>query len=171
MSGTSLQYVGRYHTRISCADTFADCESGEAEYILNLLADGSVYWNVIHYGRIGTKDGSKSAAVNQLCPTLTWKVDDIEHDLIIHCPTSDVNFYFNIDSARLLSVNVEKLFYSDYGKNREFLEQNYFVPTKAYILKKNRVNFNIIKRAQYKLRSFNFSIYKSLVVETKVFNR
>jgi len=136
LSGTSLQYVGRYHTRISCADTFADCESGEAEYILNLLADGSAYWNVIHYGRIGTKDGSKSAAVNQLCPTLTWKVDDIEHDLIIHCPTSDVNFYFNIDSAQLLSVNVEKLFYSDYGKNREFLEQNYFVPTKAYILKK-----------------------------------
>ncbi|EOE5351802.1 hypothetical protein ACKGF1_002326, partial [Acinetobacter baumannii] len=27
-------------------------------------------------------------------------------------------------------------FYSDFGKNREFLEQNYFVPTKAYVLDK-----------------------------------
>ncbi len=35
LSGISLQYVGRYHTRISCEDAFADCESGEAEYILN----------------------------------------------------------------------------------------------------------------------------------------
>ncbi|HFF4981052.1 TPA: hypothetical protein ACGDMT_001264, partial [Acinetobacter baumannii] len=25
---------------------------------------------------------------------------------------------------------------SDFGKNREFLEQNYFVPTKAYVLDK-----------------------------------
>ncbi|EOC2573326.1 hypothetical protein ACQ1K8_002470, partial [Acinetobacter baumannii] len=24
----------------------------------------------------------------------------------------------------------------DFGKNREFLEQNYFVPTKAYVLDK-----------------------------------
>ena len=136
LSASSLQYVGRYHTRISCTDAFADCENGEAEYILNLLADGSAYWNVVHYGRIGTKDGAKSAVVNQLCPNLTWKVDNVEHNLIIHCPASDVNFYFNIDSERILSVNLEKLFYSDYGKNREFLEQNYFVPTKAYILKK-----------------------------------
>ncbi|EXB15099.1 hypothetical protein J514_0626, partial [Acinetobacter sp. 1396970] len=39
-------------------------------------------------------------------------------------------------SKQKLIVNLEKLFYSDYGKNREFLEQNYFVPTKAYVLNK-----------------------------------
>ncbi|MEY2337057.1 hypothetical protein AB0879_002195, partial [Acinetobacter baumannii] len=54
----------------------------------------------------------------------------------IQCPLSDVNFYFDIDAKQRLVVNLEKLFYSDFGKNREFLEQNYFVPTKAYVLDK-----------------------------------
>ncbi|MNU55474.1 hypothetical protein D3C71_445550 [compost metagenome] len=136
LSGISLQYVGRYHTRISCEDAFADCESGEAEYILNLLPNGSAYWNVIHFGRVGSKDGAKSTAINQLCPDLNWKVDEREHELTIHCPLSNVNFYFTIDSKKRLIVNLEKLFYSDYGKNREFLEQNYFVPKQAYVLTK-----------------------------------
>jgi len=136
LSGISLQYVGRYHTRISCKDAFADCESGEAEYILNLLPNGSAYWNVIHFGRVGSKDGVKSTAVNQLCPDLNWKVDEREDELTIHCPLSNVNFYFNVDSNKRLIVNLEKLFYSDYGKNREFLEQNYFVPNQAYVLTK-----------------------------------
>lgn len=136
LSGIALQYVGRYHTRISCEDAFADCESGEAEYILNLLPNGSAYWNVIHFGRVGSKDGAKSAAVNELCPSLNWKVDEREHELTIHCPLSNVNFYFKTDSRKRLVMNLEKLFYSDYGKNREFLEQNYFVPKQAYILTK-----------------------------------
>ncbi|OTR97517.1 hypothetical protein CAT26_11640, partial [Acinetobacter pittii] len=46
------------------------------------------------------------------------------------------NFYFNIDSNKRLVTNLEKLLYSDYGKNREFLEQNYFVPNRAYVLTK-----------------------------------
>ena len=136
LSGISLQYVGRYHTRISCKDAFADCESGEAEYILNLLPNGSAYWNVIHFGRVGSKDGAKSTAVNQLCPDLNWKVDEREDELTIHCPLSKVNFYFKTDSRKRLIMNLEKLFYSDYGKNREFLEQNYFVPKQAYVLTK-----------------------------------
>lgn len=136
LSGISLQYVGRYHTRISCKDAFADCESGEAEYILNLLPNGSAYWNVIHFGRVGSKDGVKSTAVNQLCPDLNWKVDEREDELTIHCPLSKVNFYFKTDSRKRLIMNLEKLFYSDYGKNREFLEQNYFVPKQAYVLTK-----------------------------------
>jgi hypothetical protein len=136
LSAISLQYVGRYHTRISCEDAFADCESGEAEYILNLLPNGSAYWNVIHFGRVGSKDGAKSTAINQLCPDLNWKVHEREHELIIHCPLSNVNFYFKTDSRKRLIVNLEKLFYSDYGKNRDFLEQNYFVPKQAYVLTK-----------------------------------
>ena len=68
LSGTSLQYVGRYHTRISCEDAFADCESGEAEYILNLLPNGSAYWNVVHFGRVGSKDGAKSGVKENLKP-------------------------------------------------------------------------------------------------------
>lgn len=35
LSEADQQYAGRYHTRISCEDNFADCETGEAEYILN----------------------------------------------------------------------------------------------------------------------------------------
>lgn len=136
LNEASLQYVGRYHTRISCEDAFADCESGEAEYILNLLPNGSAYWNVVHFGRVGSKDGAKSAAVNQLCPTLNWKVEEKERELRIQCPLSKVNFYFNIDSNKRLVTNLEKLLYSDYGKNREFLEQNYFVPNQAYVLTK-----------------------------------
>ncbi|NUF15792.1 hypothetical protein, partial [Acinetobacter lactucae] len=88
LNAASLQYVGRYHSRISCEDAFADCETGEAEYILNLLPDGTAYWNVIHFGRISNKDGAKSAAINQLCPSLTWKVDSDAHELKIQCPTS-----------------------------------------------------------------------------------
>lgn len=104
--------------------------------ILNLLPDGTAYWNVVHFGRVGSKDGSKSAVINQLCPSLKWKVEPAVHELTIQCPLSDVNFYFDIDAKQRLVVNLEKLFYSDFGKNREFLEQNYFVPTKAYVLDK-----------------------------------
>lgn len=136
LSEADQQYAGRYHTRISCEDNFADCETGEAEYILNLLPDGTAYWNVVHFGRVGSKDGSKSAVINQLCPSLKWKVEPAVHELTIQCPLSDVNFYFDIDAKQRLVVNLEKLFYSDFGKNRDFLEQNYFVPTKAYVLDK-----------------------------------
>ena len=75
ISESDQQYAGRYHTRISCEDNFADCETGEAEYILNLLPDGTAYWNVVHFGRISNKDGAKSAVINRLCPSLKWKVD------------------------------------------------------------------------------------------------
>ena len=58
-----------YHTRISCEDNFADCETGEAEYILNLLPDGTAYWNVVHFGRVGSKDGSKvRSSINYALP-------------------------------------------------------------------------------------------------------
>ncbi len=43
---------------------------------------------------MGSKDGAKSTAVNQLCPDLNWKVDEREDELTIHCPLSKVNFYF-----------------------------------------------------------------------------
>ncbi len=67
---------------------------------------------------------------------LEMEVEPATHELTIQCPLSDVNFYFDIDAKQRLVVNLEKLFYSDFGKNREFLEQNYFVPTKAYVLDK-----------------------------------
>ncbi|EXH35375.1 putative signal peptide-containing protein [Acinetobacter sp. 1564232] len=63
-------------------------------------------------------------------------MDEKGRELTIQCPLSKVNFYFNIDSNKRLVTNLEKLLYSDYGKNREFLEQNYFVPNQAYVLTK-----------------------------------
>ena len=45
-SPQDLIYAGRYHARIPCSDPFAGCvnNENEAEYIINLLDDGSVFW-------------------------------------------------------------------------------------------------------------------------------
>jgi len=56
-----LHYVGRYHARIPCTDAFAGCVKGEkeAEYILNLLEGGSVYWTNTSFGRLSS-DSSRN---------------------------------------------------------------------------------------------------------------
>lgn len=45
-------FIGRYHANIPCEDDFVACEKGTAEFILNLLPDGTVHRSIIHYGKI-----------------------------------------------------------------------------------------------------------------------
>lgn len=136
VTASTQKYAGRYHTRISCKDAFADCESGEAEYILTLLPDGSAYWNVIHFGQVGVSDGAKIAALDQRCPTFEWQVNAAERELNVRCILSDINFYYRVDQHQNLVVNIDKLKSSDAGKTRRFLERYYFVPEHEYVLVK-----------------------------------
>ncbi|BFM52339.1 hypothetical protein JUNP402_0423 [Acinetobacter baumannii] len=50
LSEADQQYAGRYHTRISCEDNFADCETGEAEYILNFSVHDKFHRTLILSG-------------------------------------------------------------------------------------------------------------------------
>ena len=66
---------------------------------------------------------------------MKWKVEPAAHELTIQCPLSDVNFYFDIDAKQRLVVNLEKLFYSDFGKTVSF-GTKLFCSYKAYVLDK-----------------------------------
>lgn len=49
---TNLQYAGRYYTQVPCQDAFVNCGKGRAEYILNLLPDGSAHRMIATFGRV-----------------------------------------------------------------------------------------------------------------------
>ena len=68
-SPQDLIYAGRYHARIPCSDPFAGCVSNEkeAEYIINLLEDGSVYWINTSFGRLGSDPSRDMTKIEQMC--------------------------------------------------------------------------------------------------------
>lgn len=45
-------YIGRYRVEISCMDAFVECELGTANFILNLLADGTLHRSIVHMGKM-----------------------------------------------------------------------------------------------------------------------
>lgn len=130
-----LIYVGRYHARIPCTDPFAGCVNGEkeAEYIINLLEDGSVYWMNTSFGRLGIDPARSSAKIEQTCKQVQWQVNGKE--LMIRCEAAGVNLYYQINQNRDLVLDLDKIWNSDHGQNRQFFNE-YPFPQKAYIFEK-----------------------------------
>lgn len=52
LSKNAMPYVGRYRVDISCSDPYVGCERGTANFILNLLADGTAHRSIVHMGKI-----------------------------------------------------------------------------------------------------------------------
>lgn len=92
-SPQDLIYAGRYHARIPCSDPFAGCvnNENEAEYIINLLDDGSVFWTNTSFGRLGTDSSQNIAKIEQTCKQVHWHVHKDQNEIMIRCDAADVN--------------------------------------------------------------------------------
>ena len=137
LSETELAYVGRYHARIPCSDPFAGCvnNENEAEYIINLLDDGSVFWTNTSFGRLGTDSSQNIAKIEQTCKQVHWHVHKDQNEIMIRCDAADVNLYYQINANQDLVMNLDKIWNGDHGQNRKFFNE-YPFPKKAYVFEK-----------------------------------
>ena len=133
-----MQYVGRYHARIPCTDAFAGCvnKEKEAEYIMNLLEDGSVYWTNTSFGRLGSDLSRNVAKIEQTCKQVQWHVEPVEKEIVVRCAAADVNLYYQINQDQNLVMDLDKIWNGDQGRNRKFFKE-YPFPKKAYVFEKS----------------------------------
>lgn len=94
------KYVGRYHVEISCDDPIVRCDSGHAEFILNLLPDGSAHRIIIHLGKI-------TSATNSQYRDDLWSYDTEANQIIIH-RSNGVELFYDIDKDQNLMFSIEK---------------------------------------------------------------
>ena len=45
-------FIGRFHANVKCDDHFIPCKEGNADFILNLLPDGTVHRSIIQFGKV-----------------------------------------------------------------------------------------------------------------------
>ena len=132
-----MQYVGRYHALIPCTDAFAGCvkDEKEAEYILNLLEDGSVYWTNTSFGRLGSDPSRNMAKIERTCKQVQWHVEPTEQEIVVRCDAVGVNLYYRINQDQNLVMDLDKIWNGDQGRNRKFFKE-YPFPKKAYVFEK-----------------------------------
>lgn len=136
-SEADLIYVGRYHARIPCTDPFAGCVNNEkeAEYILNLLSDGSVYWTNTSFGRLGSDPTRSVAKIEQTCKQVHWHVHKELNEIMVRCDAADLSLYYQINQNQDLVFNLEKMWNEGNGNNRKFFKE-YPFPQQAYVFKR-----------------------------------
>ncbi len=130
ISAQQRQYVGRYHTQINCEDAFALCEKGTAEFIINLLPDGSAHRTFVYLGKMtGEKTPSRRNFQQD-----TWHYDAEHHEIVI-ARVEGIHFYYHVNAQDELQMDLERIQHAT-----EF-NQNYYamgnpLPEQAYVLKK-----------------------------------
>lgn len=136
-SQQDLIYAGRYHARIPCSDPFAGCVSNEkeAEYIINLLEDGSVYWINTSFGRLGSDPSRDMTKIEQMCKQVQWHAHKELNEIMIRCENANVNLYYKINKEQNLVLDLDKIWNGDHGQNRKFFNE-YPFPKKAYVFEK-----------------------------------
>ena len=132
IADTDLQYVGRYRVNIPCEDEFAHCEKGQAEYILNLLADGTAHRTIVNLGRIYNDSISRR---DQFYRQDTWSYDHAENEIVIHL-VEGYNFYYKVADPHHLVIHLEKNLQQVTEDLDGTEEVPYPQPDKAYVLKK-----------------------------------
>lgn len=136
-SQQDLIYAGRYHARIPCSDPFAGCvnNENEAEYIINLLEDGSVYWINTSFGRLGSDPSRDMTEIEQMCKQVQWHAHKELNEIMIRCENANVNLYYKINKEQNLVLDLDKIWNGDHGQNRKFFNE-YPFPKKAYVFEK-----------------------------------
>lgn len=129
-------FIGRFHASIPCDDGFIPCKQGTAEYILNLLPDGTVHRSIIHYGKVFT-DKPMTEDGNTTYRKDMWALDEELQEIIVH-RKEGVNFYYTIQDRDHLVMNVEKISSDREGRNQELFNKGYPQPAKAYVLTRDQ---------------------------------
>ena len=125
-------YVGRYLASIPCDDGFIPCKEGTAEFILNLLPDGTVHRSIIHYGKVFA-DKPVTEAGNTTYRKDMWSLDNVNHEIIVH-RKEGVIFYYYIQDKNHLVMDVARIHNEKVGANKEMFKNGYPKPAKAYVL-------------------------------------
>lgn len=130
-SEQQLQYVGRYHTEMSCADSLLQCEDGNVDYILNLLPDGSAHRSIVHLGRVY----SVKTGIVKTYRKDSWSYDAESNEIIVHLiEGADLIYQIGLQQDLILALdktlNKNKI-------NNDFFENRYPLPSYAYHLKKD----------------------------------
>lgn len=130
LSSEALQYVGRYHVRIPCADPVALCkdQKGEIDYVLNLLQDGTGYRKRVSMGRITLDDrqNTKSFDPDQ------WNYH-AGQQIVVTMPTGG-DLYFRVLDQDHLQMDLNTTTHADQGGNKQRLGESFILPRYPYTL-------------------------------------
>lgn len=125
----AIDFVGRYYAKVNCNDGFAPCSAGTAEFVLTLLADGTVYRSIIQHGKVFTfKNEIQDAKATYRKDH--WEVNPARTELIVH-RKEGVDIYYDIQDNLHLVMNVEKT------RRSNPAEKLLKLPTVSYVLKKD----------------------------------
>ncbi len=127
VSDNALPYVGRYHVVVDCKDPIVYCEKGTADFILNLLPDGTAHRTIIHAGSI-------TFASEHQYRQDHWKYDDINHQIIL-LRMNGVEFFYDIDKDKNLMMNLDKIANAS-EVNKKFFQDGHPFPHEAYVIKR-----------------------------------
>lgn len=126
------EFAGRYHAMISCDEHFVPCSKGEAEYILNLLPDGTMHRSIVHYGKVFA-DKLATDQRNTNYRKDTWLVNPEATEIIVQ-RKEGVNFYYKIIDRDHIIMDLEKINNGNGGRNKRMFEQGVPRPERAYML-------------------------------------
>lgn len=123
----AVPYVGRYYASISCEDPLVSCESGHADFILNLLPDGTAHRTIIHLGTI-TFESHKQYRQD------TWSYQPELKQITLH-RASGVEFFYTMQDTNTMVLNREKV-RNFTQTNIDFFAQGGAFPLENYVLKR-----------------------------------
>ncbi len=126
------EFVGRYHVQISCDDPFAKCEQGSAEFIINLLADGTAHRTFVYMGKISNENSDVKS--NRSYQKNTWIYDDAQHEIIVN-RIEGIQFFYKVDEKNNLVMDIDKIL-NGTEENRLYFAQHHTAPMRAYVLKR-----------------------------------
>ena len=125
-------FVGRYHTQISCEDRFVNCKKGNAEFIINLLPDGTAHRNIVYMGKMTYENNE--IRPNRSYQKNTWVYDELTHEIIVN-RIEGIQFFYKVDADGNLVMDLDQILNSS-ERNRLYFDQNNPAPEKAYVLKR-----------------------------------
>lgn len=123
----AMPYVGRYYVSISCDDPLVSCESGHADFILNLLPDGTAHRTIIHLGTI-TFESHKQYRQD------TWSYQPELKQITLH-RANGVEFFYTMKDTHTMVLNREKV-RNFTQTNIDFFAQGGAFPLENYVLKR-----------------------------------
>jgi hypothetical protein len=125
-------FVGRYHVQISCDDPFAKCDQGSAEFIINLLADGTAHRTFVYMGKISYENSDIKS--NRSYQKNTWIYDEAQHEIIVN-RIEGIQFFYKVDAQNNLIMDIDRIL-NGTEENRLYFSQHHTAPTKAYVLQR-----------------------------------
>lgn len=132
VSTQSRPYVGRYHVIVDCREKFALCAQGKAEFMINLLKDGTSHRTLIYLGKMSYE--KKSNQATRVYQQNTWRFNPQTRQIEIR-RIEGVYFYYNVNKNGDLVIDLKNIYSNNEIENGRFIDGTY-VPTQEYVLKK-----------------------------------